>query len=211
MRVDLSEKKIFKFSSFIELLMNSFNSYFGKDSAVFCAAYPKVSPTATSGDSTFSQLTTPIFTYKYEKTPCIVGSIEKNQEIKPRRRGAEKIKDDEGNDVLVEIYAQRFTYTLTFELWAQNGLEAEQYSEKFQEFMNSYIPYFMDCGCENIIFTKLSADQNEKQWRSDLIRREFSYRLDLDELTNIQRTDIKSILMNLKPTFNYSYQVIDKG
>ena len=78
MRVDLSEKKIFKFSSFIELLMNSFNSFFGKDSAVFCAAYPNVSPTATSSGSTFSQLTTPIFTYKHEKAPCMMGSIEKN-------------------------------------------------------------------------------------------------------------------------------------
>lgn len=210
MRVDLSEKKIFKFSSFIELLMNSFNSFFGKDSAVFCAAYPNVSPTATSSGSTFSQLTTPIFTYKYEKVPCMMGSIEKNQEIKPRRRGSETIIGDDGNEVLVEIYAQRFTYTLTFELWAENGEEAEKYSERFQEFMNSYIPYFIDCGCENIIFLKLNADQNEKQWRSDLIRREFKYRLDLDELTNIQRTDIKSILVNFKPTFSYSYQIIDK-
>lgn len=200
MKVNFDSNSIIKFSDFIRLLSNCFKAFFGAD-VTLCAAYPKIN---TDSDV----LGTPLITYKYSKVPMEIGSVTKNTEFKPRLRFTETIQTDDGESLQVDIFGKMFSYGVMFEVWGIDGKEAEDTTEKFEEFMNCYTEYFRSQGVANIVFQRIDPDQNHQQWRSDLIRRCISYQVVIDEVTSIQQTNIKSIAAELSQKYIHSFDVL---
>jgi hypothetical protein len=136
-----------------------------------------------------------------------VGSINKNTEYKPRLRFTETIETEDGNSLQVDIFGKMFSYGVLFEVWGIDGKEAEETTEKFEEFMNCYTEYFRSQGVANIIFQRIDPDQNHQQWRSDLIRRGIGYQIVIDEVTSIQQTNIKNITASISQKYIHSFDV----
>ena len=150
MVINFSDNGIMKFSNFVEVLQKCFNSYFGIDNATLCAAYPSVVPDD-------NELKLPIITYKYSKTPSEIGSVAKNTELKPRHRETIVVFPNDNkkeNGVHVDVYGQKFSYKVQFEVWATNGQQVDEYTEKFEIFMNTYSAYFKSKGIINLIFIR---------------------------------------------------------
>ena len=160
----------------------------GKDKIQFTSAYPKTS------DS--KDITPPIITYSIlNKTPGAVGS-KNTSEIKPRHREFIKIEDEKGNTTNVELFGQLFDYTILFELWAEDGEEADELSERFQYFMSQYIGYFKKAGVSEIVFENMDGTVGNPQWRTDLISRNVIYRVRLDEVTGIRCPSIEDVTVD---------------
>lgn len=205
MKINYKDKAICRFSNFVTILESCFKSYFGIDDATLCAAYPSIVPDD-------NELKLPIITYKYAKIPAVLGSVAKNTELKPRHRETIKVYPDKNDEhgVIVDVYGQTFSYQVSFEVWGSNGEQADIYTEKFETFMNTYASYFKHCGISNLIFKSIDPSQEKNQWRSDLIKRELKYEMILDEITNFQQHDIKSIITEGMITeFNTEYSILD--
>jgi hypothetical protein len=204
MIINFKDQGVFNFSGFMEILNKCFNSYFGVDNATLCAAYPSVVPDD-------NELKLPIITYKYSKVPAELGSVSKNTELKPRLRETIKIYPD-GNDssdgVHVDVWGQTFMYSVSFEVWATNGQQSDELTEKFETFMNTYSPYFKSRGVNNLVFKYINPAQEKNQWRSDLIRREINYEMLLDEITNFHTHSIKNITAGVSTDFSMQYVVL---
>lgn len=204
MIINFKDKGVFNFSGFIEILNKCFNSYFGINNATLCAAYPSVIP-----DN--NELKLPIITYKYAKIPAEIGSVTKNTELKPRHRETITVYPDPDNPddgMHVDVYGQQFMYKISFEVWGTNGQQADEYTEKFERFMNTYSPYFKSRGIGNLIFKRIDPTQEKNQWRSDLIKRELHYEMLLDEITNFHAHSIKSITAGISTEFTSQYTIL---
>lgn len=200
MKVTFDSNSIIKFSDFVRILSSCFQAFFGID-VTLCAAYPKIN---TDTDV----LKTPLITYKYRKEPMEIGSVSKNTEFKQRLRFSENIETEDGKNLQVDIFGKMFSYDVLFEVWAVDGKEAEETTEKFEDFMNCYTEYFRSQGVANIIFQQIDPDQNHKQWRSDLIRRGIRYQVVIDEVTSIQQSNIKSITAEISQKYSRSFDVL---
>lgn len=199
MKITFDSNSIIKFSDFTHILFNCFQAYFGTE-ATLCAAYPKV-------NTDDNDLQTPIITYKYRKEPMEVGSVTKNTEFKPRLRFTEMVKTEDGQSLQVDIFGKMFSYEVIFEVWGIDGKEAEETSEKFEDFMSCYTEYFRSQGVANIVFQRIEPDNNHKQWRSDLVRRGIVYQLVIDEVTSIQHSNIKSITAEVSQKYSHSFDM----
>jgi hypothetical protein len=170
MIVSLNSDKLLSISDFFRTLQAAIAAEYGKDKLTFTAAYP------LSQDD----YQTPIVTYHYRQFP---GTFSNTKELKPRHSQDINVDTKDGPRI-VSIFRQRFEYTITFEVWHHSGLEADNMAEAFRKYLTLLLPYFKALGLQDMIFTGLDGTQPEQRWRTDLVRRELTYHVVLDEITS---------------------------
>ncbi len=194
MKINLDSKRINNFTDLMRELQRIVYSVWGKDRVSFTAAYPNA--------NTSQSLTTPIITYKIvEKVP---GAINKTQEIKPRIRDTIKVEDhkllpDGEVDTVyesVDIYGQLFDYTVAFEIWAEDGEEADRLAEEFQRFLFKYIGYLKKIGASEIIFRRQTSDDSSSRWKAELMNRVLLYQIRIDEVVGAKNEKFEGFVID---------------
>lgn len=202
MTIDLTSTSIASFTDLMRLIKQTLIASWGKDKVSFHAAYPKVKES--------DPIPTPIITYGYTKRP---GQFNRQQEIKPRVRGSLEVAI--GEEVRkVDVLGQTFDYTVTFEVWADTGEEADETAERFQRFMAQYAGYFQSRGVLQIIYEQTDSGQSQNPWRSGLVRRVAQYLVRLDETVGILDPRITDIITGTKAhisAFHMHLDLIKRG
>jgi hypothetical protein len=184
MEINISSTVITKYSDLMRTIQKALYAAWGKDRVKFTSAYPQI-------NTEDKQLVTPIITYSIvHKTP---GVFKSDSEIKPRLRDSIKAVDEEGHDIVIDVWGQMFDYEILFEVWANDGDSADELAEKFQRFMFQYTGYLKESGVSEITFGSMNGDLSNAQWRTDLIKRNLIYKVRLDEITGVRSRSIESI------------------
>lgn len=114
-------------------------------------------------------------------------------ELKPRIRETISRKDEYGDTQFGEIYGQKFTCHIQFNIHASSYILAESVMEKFEELMIIYAGYFKKNGVAELIFDKQFTDDNFEEARQTLSIRNLRYYVEIEKLTVIMRESIKAI------------------
>lgn len=189
MQFNIDFKKITNLIDLMKLMRKLLIVSWGADKVTFTAAYPKsTSPT---------DLTTPIITYKTKSK--LPGRFNNTSEIRPRYRSDIEIANTNLpiEAKFIEIYGQMFDYYVEFEIWAEDGEEADEVASKFQEFIFKYTGYFIGLGVDRIYFEELNSDESSGKWRTDLINRTIIYHIRIDEIVAIKVPTIEEITIDL--------------
>lgn len=155
---------------------------FGEKKLMFTAAYPN--------ELDLNNVKSPIITYYSKKSPEMLGG--KTQELKPRPRGSFISKNEEGEDVPVQIMGQKMEYLIIFEVWGRNGLEADEMADNFEMFMATYTPYLTQKGVCHVGFINRDDEPNQNQWRNDLVKRKLTYKIIMDQISSVVLDSIKT-------------------
>ena len=185
MKINLNLRQIRSYTELMKFIKKLITVSWGADNVTFISAYPKLSES--------NELTTPIITYRVkDKVP---GEFKSATEIKPRIR--EYIIPSENNIPItgenLEVWGQMFDYYIDFEIWAENGEQADDVASRFQSFMFQYTGYLKQAGVNEILFERMTSDVNTGQWRTDLINRTITYRIRIDEIVAIKIPNIESV------------------
>lgn len=189
MQFNIDFRKITNLIDLMKLMRKLLIVSWGADKVTFTAAYPKsTSPT---------DLTTPIITYKTKSK--LPGKFNNTSEIRPRYRSDIEIANTNLpiEAKFIEIYGQMFDYYVEFEIWAEDGEEADEIANKFQEFMFKYIGYFKELGVDRIYFEEMNSDASSGKWRTDLINRSLIYHIRIDEIVAIKVPTIEKVTVDL--------------
>jgi len=145
-------------------------------------------PTTTNAEN----VVYPIITYSIESIePGLVG---KNvREIKPRHRSYQK---DENSNEIIETFGQTLDYVIEFQLFEENNKKLMELHKRFRDFMKTYTGYFMQSGVKTILF--LNMKKKEQNLRDVSVSRSHFYLVQLEELTEIPRAEIKRIIQSLE-------------
>lgn len=126
----------------------------------------------------------PIITYK------LISRVPK-KELKPRiREDVEKVVED--HDV-GEVWGQKFSCEIQFNIFASVYEEAEEVMEHFEDLMNNYTGFFKKNGIAEIFFKKQFTDEMYANLRETLSVRNLCYYVEIEKLTVIFRERIKEI------------------
>lgn len=178
MFLNLNLTQIRNYVDLMKFLKKLITTTWGADNVTFVSAYPKTQET--------SNFITPIITYKVQsKLPGEFGST---KEIKPRFRDYVKVSETnlpiEGDTV--EAWGQMFDYYIEFEIWAENGEEADDVAARFQSFIAQFTGYLQKLGVSQIFFENMTSDTSTGRWRTDLINRTITYRIRIDEILTVK-------------------------
>ena len=178
----LSDEPCINYISLITLIGKAIKTAWG-DTAIFVAAYPKEIVDKT-----------PIITHQVmSKVPASLGT-NATREIKPRLRY--QGKTDDGRNF--KIMGQFFEYSIRFDIWANNGEQADEYVENFQALMCRYTGKLKKSGVSEILFSQQINDEVTNKWRAELINRTLIYYVRLDETITVIVDDIESIDLRIK-------------
>lgn len=184
MIINLESQKFITILDFFRTLQECSITNFGRDNIKVYSAYPN--------DTDIQDIKTPIVTYYYNQSPGSFGSSN-TKEIRGRQVLAEgTYKSSNGRDVKIIICRQRFDYRIVFETWETSGERADRFTHEFRNFLSTLTGFFQGLGIASIIFQGCNGDQNEKQWKTDLVRRELVYQVSMDEITSVTSPTISA-------------------
>jgi hypothetical protein len=175
MNIALESQELMNIGDWFRTLQACVTARYGKDKLSFTAAYP---------NNLADDLRTPMITYYYRQSP---GSFGNSTERKPRQgpEGPITVDNTEGQSQSIVLMRQRFDYFVTFEIWESDGVKADELAQEFRRYLISLNQYFIKLGVGDMLFLSLDGTQNERQWRTDLVRRELQFQVVMDEITNV--------------------------
>ena len=173
MNIALQSQQFLNIEDFFRTLQACLTARYGQDRLRFTAAYP---------DTPDDDLRTPLLTYHYRQEP---GRFGQNAERKPRHAGDASVLRPDGQAAVVSLFRQRFEYRITFEVWERNGVLADALALELRRYFSELVPYFQKLGASEFLFVLLDGSRPERQWKTDLVRRELVYQLVMDEITNV--------------------------
>jgi hypothetical protein len=185
MEIEYTSNRFMTYRNLMKKIQSLLYASWGADKVRFSSAYPKITET--------DNISPPIITYKViSKTPGKFGPSN-TVEKKPRVRETIKIKDKNGNDVPVDFLGQVFDYEILFEMWDEDGDKADELAERFQQFMTLYTGYLKKMGVEALFFNSMQDDDDKTKWKTDLIKRNVSYFIRMDEVVGVTSPVIDNI------------------
>lgn len=183
------ERKIFCFNDFITVLRNTYNMVNGDKWGSFIHANPLATETKT--------LNPPIITYLIsQKSPAQVGSV---QQIKPGVRTSGLSQESQRKATL---FAQRFLYTIEFNVWESSWEKALEHGENFEDFMSTYTGLFKELGVSEIIYIGATEEMAKPSWRTDLVAYKTVYEVYIEKHIPVLNKTINSIQVTLGGELN---------
>lgn len=133
------------------------------------------------------QLDVPYITYKIiERTP--------KGELKPRVRQQIKEKSHDEQEARVgQVYGQKFSSIIQFDIFSSVYATAEQVMERFEELLFIYAGYFKRKGISEIYFKKQFTDSSYDIYRQHISVRSIQYYVETEKLTVVFRDKIQEI------------------
>lgn len=129
----------------------------------------------------------PLITYKLiERVP--------SHELKPRHR--EDIVEeslDKNDGRIGQVFGQKFTNKVQFDIYASVYVTAEQVMERFEELLFAYAGYFKKKGISEIIFRKQLTDCDLDIYRQTISVRSLQYDIETEKLITRFRETIQEI------------------
>ena len=163
--------------NFASKIKEMLSSTYGKDTILVRAAYPKD-----------TKIKSPLITYKIKR--ALNANLKSVKEIAPRQR--EVVKGDDGR--FRTVWGHKKDYYIIFEIWGEDGEEADKWAFEFESFMFENRGYFIEEGiAEKIFFSERYDDTNTNKWRVELSNRTIVYFVRLEDLWVTDQDQIKSI------------------
>lgn len=185
MQVNIDNRRISNMIDLMQLIEKLLTASWGSDAVTFTAAYPQVQYS--------KDMVTPIITYKVKsKKP---GGFKSSTERKPRLRDTVVL---EGTNLPIdgetlEIWGHMFDYYVEFEVWGQDGKEADEIAQRFQAFIVKYSGFLGQSGADRFWFEELISNDESDRWRTDLMCRSITYRVRIDEIVAAKIPAIENI------------------
>lgn len=137
-------------------------------------------------------LNPPIVTYTLEqKSPAKMGS---SYQLKPGIRTAGVDQETQQRSTL---FAHRFLYTVSFDIWESSWEKALEQGEKFEDFMLTYTGLFKELGVTELIYAGATEEQARNSWRTDLVAYKTVYDVYIERHLSVLNKTIESIKVNL--------------
>lgn len=118
------------------------------------------------------------------------------KEIAPRER--QRTRNEADPTKTVVVWGQRFTCTVTFEIWSYDQSLLKQANNNFTDFMVAFTPFFMQEGVGKILFLREENIEPQLRWRENLYGRSHEYRVDVEKLIPINVADISQIITEVR-------------
>jgi len=132
-------------------------------------------------------LNTPYITYKViERTP--------KGELKPRvRQQIEEKSHDKDEARVGQVFGQKFSSIIQFDIFSSVYATAEQVMERFEELLFVYAGYFKRKGVSEIYFKKQYTDSSYNIYRQQISVRSIQYYVETEKLIVVFRDKIQEI------------------
>lgn len=133
------------------------------------------------------QLDNPYITYK------IIERVPKG-ELKPRvRQQIEEKSVDQKESRVGQVYGQKFSSIIQFDIFSSVYATAEQVMERFEELLFTYAGFFKKNGVSEIYFKKQYTDTSYEIYRQQISVRSVQYYVETEKLIVIFRDKIQEI------------------
>lgn len=133
------------------------------------------------------QLNTPYITYK------VIERVPKG-ELKPRVRQQIEEKSHDVDEARVgQVFGQKFSSIIQFDIFSSVYATAEQVMERFEELLFVYAGYFKRKGVSEIYFKKQFTDSSYDIYRQQISVRSIQYYVETEKLIVVFRDKIQEV------------------
>lgn len=178
------------FEEFTDLVHRLLNSAWGSDWGNFSEAFPQ--------GSDARNVKLPVITYTVEsKTPGQVGK-DGTKEIKPRfRETYDPAVPVDDSMAKINVYSQTFDYIVRFDVWEENNQKLAKIADRFEDFMMTYLGYFMSQGVGQLVFQKMSSGEYMDITDSAVVRN-YRYLVRLERHVEVPVAVIREVITRVE-------------
>lgn len=217
MTLKIENRKISTYTDLMKVIETLLYSNIGKDKVSMCASYPQIAdpqniklPIITykvKSKVPGSMKTTTEIKPRLRQSIVIDEAyidnaardvytkeeVEKDQSGRYHPIADKSISLKKQDKVVIEVWGQMFDYYIDFDVWASNGIQADNLAEKFQSFMFTFTGYLKRLGVSDIFFEEMTSDENSSNLMLNLVNRTITYRIRIDTVVGTRVPLIEDI------------------